>query len=70
MKKDDYEDLIEEMSEQLAQKILETEDVLEKRALDIDGDIADKLQSVGQKASKKVLEKVRDDLVEKKSSKD
>ena len=70
MKKDDYEDLIEEMSEQLAQKILETEDGLEKRALEIDGDIARKLQSVGQKASKKVLEKVRDDLVEKKSPKD
>lgn len=70
MKKDDYEDLIEEMSEQLAQKILETEDGLENRALQIDGDIARKLQSVGQKTSKKVLEKVRDNLVEKKSPKD
>ena len=70
MKKDDYEDLIEEMSEQLAQKILEKEDGLENRALQIDGDIARKLQSVGQKTSKKVLEKVRDNLVEKKSPKD
>ncbi len=70
MKNDKYDDLLEEISEQLANKILKEEDNLAKRARTLDKDILDKLQTVGKKATKKVLEKTRDELVEKKSPKD
>jgi hypothetical protein len=66
MKKEDYEDLLEEMSEQLAERIMEKEDDLAKRALQLDGDIAEQLRTLGQKASEKVLGKIRDELVKKK----
>jgi C4-dicarboxylate-specific signal transduction histidine kinase len=70
MKKEDYEDLLEEMSEQLAERIMEKEENLAKRALQLDGDIAKQLRTLGQKASEKILGKIRDELVEKKSPKD
>lgn len=71
MKKDEYEDLLEEMSEQLAKKFFETENDLANRALYLDKDISDKLRTLGQKATKKILEKVRDEIVvEKKRQQD
>ncbi len=66
MKKDEYEDLLEEISDSLAKKFIETENDLAKRALHLDKDISDKLRTLGQKAAKKILEKVRDEIVVKK----
>jgi hypothetical protein len=43
---------------------------LVRRATSIDGDIADIVQDIGLKTCKRVLEKSRDQLAEKKSKKD
>ncbi len=68
MKKEDYQDVIDEISCKLANKILRTENDLANRALNLDRDIADQLQSIGQQTTRMVLEKVRDELVENKKS--
>jgi hypothetical protein len=70
MKMDEYNDLTETVSDMLSEKIFETEKQLASRALAVDEDISDILREVGRKTTKKVLEKTRDEIVEKKSPKD
>jgi len=70
MKKDEYNDLTEIISDMLSEKFFETEKDLSKRARMVDQDISEILQDVGCKTTKKVLEKARDEIVEKKSLKD
>lgn len=67
---DGYDDLIDEMSKQLAEAFFNKETELAERARTVDKDIADILRTIGQRATKKVLEKTRDEIVEKKSPKD
>ena len=69
MKKDAYEDLIAEMSKQLAEKILMEEGDLTRRVKTIDGEIAVLLRDVGLRTSKQVLQKTCDEKVVKKKPK-
>jgi hypothetical protein len=69
MKKDAYEDLIGEISKQLAERILLEEGDLASRAKTIDGDIAVLLRDVGLRTSKIVLQKTCDEKVAKKKRK-
>ena len=62
--------MAEIISDMLSEKIFETEKQLASRALTVDLDISDILRDVGRKTTKKVLEKNRDKIVEKKSPKD
>ena len=70
MKKDAYEDLVEEISKKLADKILQEEGDLTQRVKTIDGDIAQIIREVGLRSSKIVLQKTCDKKVAKKKSKD
>jgi hypothetical protein len=70
MEKSCYQEIIDEISKKLADKISLEEKNLVRRATSIDGDIADIVQDIGLKTCKRVLEKSRDQLAEKKSKKD
>lgn len=69
MEKDCYQKIIDEVSKKLADKITSEEKDLAHRATLIDRDIADIVQDVGLKTCKQVLEKTRDQIVEKKTKK-
>ena len=69
MKKDAYEELIAEISNQLAEKILMEEGDLTRRVKTIDGEIAVLLRDVGLRTSKLVLQKTCDEKVVKKKPK-
>jgi len=69
MKKDAYEELIAEISNQLAEKILMEEGDLTRRVKTIDGEIAVLLRDVGLRTSKQVLQKTCDEKVVKKKPK-
>jgi len=69
MKKDAYEDLVAEISNQLAEKILMEEGDVTRRVKTIDGDIAVVLREVGLRTSKLVLQKTCDEKVVKKKPK-
>jgi hypothetical protein len=69
MKKDAYEELIAEISNQLAEKILMEEGDLTRRVKTIDGEIAVLLRDVGLRTSKQVLQKTCDERVVKKKPK-
>jgi hypothetical protein len=66
MKKDAYEDLVAEMSKQLAEKILMEEGDLTSRVKTIDEDIAVLVRDVGLRTTQQVLQKTCDKKVEKK----
>jgi len=70
MEKSCYQEIIDEVSKKLADKIFLEEKNLVRRATSIDGDIANIVQDIGLKTCKRVLEKSRDQLAEKKSKKD
>jgi len=70
MEKDCYQEIIDEVSKKLADKITSEEKDLAKRATLIDRDIADIVQDIGLKTCKQVLEKTRDPIVGKKKKKD
>jgi hypothetical protein len=70
MEKSCYQEIIDEVSKKLADKFFSEEKNLARRATLIDGDIADIVQDIGLKTCKRVLEKSRDQLAEKKSKKD
>jgi hypothetical protein len=70
MKKDDYEDLVTEMSKKLSEKILQDEGDLTGKVKTIDADIAVIVREVGLRTSKLVIEKTRDKKVAKKKPKD
>ena len=66
MEKDCYQEIIDEVSKKLADKITSEEKDLAHRATLIDRDIADIVQDIGLKTCKQVLEKTRDQIVQKK----
>jgi len=70
MEKNCYKEIIEEVSKQLSDKIFSEEKNLVKRATSIDRDIADIVQDIGLQTCKKVLEKSRDQISQKKRKKD
>ncbi len=70
MEKSCYKEIIEEVSKKLSDKIASEEKNLAPRATLIDRDIADIVQEIGLETYKKVLEKTRDQIVDKKKSKD
>jgi hypothetical protein len=69
VEKDCYQEIINEVSKKLADKITTEEKDLAQRATLIDRDIADIVQEVGLKTCKQVLEKTRDQIVKKKTKK-
>jgi len=70
MEKDCYQEIIDKVSKKLADKITSEERDLASRATLIDRDIADIVQDIGLKTCKQVLEKTRDQIVEKKKKTD
>jgi len=70
MEKDCYQEIIDEVSKKLADKITSEEKDLAHRATLIDRDISDIVQDIGLKTCKQVLEKTRDQIVEKKKKMD
>jgi hypothetical protein len=70
MEKDCYQEIIEEVSKKLADKITSEEKNLAQRATLIDRDISDIVQEIGLKTCKQVLEKTRDQIVGKKKKTD
>lgn len=70
MEKDCYQEIVDEVSKKLADKITSEEKDLAHRATLIDRDIADIVQDIGLKTCKQVLEKTRDQIVEKKKKMD
>ena len=69
MEKNCYQEIINEVSKKLAQKIISEEKDLARRATLIDRDIADIVQDIGLQTTKKVIEETRDKIVEKKTPK-
>ena len=70
MEKDCYQDIVAEISKKLAQKITAEEKDLALRATLIDKDIAELVQDIGLKTTKRVLENTRDEIIVKKNKKD
>ena len=70
MEKKCYQEIIDEVSKNLAQKIISEEKDLARRATLIDKDISDIVQEIGLQTTKKVIEDTRDKIVEKKTPKD
>ena len=70
MEKDCYREIIEEVSKKLAKKVLSEETNLAKRATLIDMDIADLVHDIGLETCKQVLETTRDQIVQKKKTRD
>ena len=64
-----YQEIIDEVSKKLAQKIISEEKDLARRATLIDKDIAGIVQDIGLQTTKKVIENTRDKIVEKKTPK-
>ncbi len=69
MKKESYEELVAEISKELAGKILKEEGDLTRRAKTIDADIAMLLRDVGLRTSKLVLQETCDEVAGKKKPK-
>jgi hypothetical protein len=70
MERSCYQEIIDEVSKKLADKIISGEKDLARRATLMDGDISDIVQDIGLKTCKQVLEKMRDQIVEKKKKMD
>jgi S-adenosylmethionine/arginine decarboxylase-like enzyme len=66
----DYDDIIKAISQQVAEEFFSRENELSKRAILLDQDIARIVKQIGLETTKIVLEKIRDELVSKKNSKD
>ncbi len=66
LNKERYQDIITEVSEHIATKIINEEQYLAQRATGIDQDIQTILQEVGRQTTQNVLEETRDKLVLKK----
>ena len=70
MEKDCYQDIVAEISKKLAEKITAEEKDLALRATLIDKDIAELVQDIGLKTTKRVLENTRDEIIVKKNKRD
>ena len=69
MRKDIYQEIINEASEKLCEKIIGEEKNLAQRATLIDKDISEIVQEIGLITTKRVLENTRDEIVLKKKKK-
>ena len=63
MEKDCYQEIIDEVSKTLADKVISEEKDLAGRSTLIDGDIADLVQSIGLKTTQRVLENTLDEII-------
>lgn len=70
MDKNEYQKIIEEVSQKLSKEILSKEENLAQRATTIDGDIAGILKNIGMETWKKIIDETRDEIVKKKAGKD
>jgi len=70
MEKDCYDEIIEEVSKKLAEKVCSEEEGLAARATMIDHDVQSLVQEIGRKATQNILEATRDEVVSKKNPKD
>lgn len=70
MEKDCYEEIIEEVSKKLAEKICSEEEGLAARATMIDQDVQSLVQEIGRKATRNILEATRDEVITKKNPKE
>jgi len=68
--KNDYQNMITEVSQQIANTFLQHEENLAARAGLVDADIAEITRQIGLETTKIVFEQVRDDLVKKNNTKD
>jgi len=66
IQKEIYQQIITEVSDKIAQKIIDEETYLVQRATMIDKDIKDIVQEIGLETTQKVLEDTRDKIVSKK----
>jgi len=66
-KKEIYQEIITEVSDKIAKKIIDEEKYLVQRATLIDKDIKDIVQEIGLQTTQKVLEDTRDKVISKKS---
>ena len=66
----DYEEIIRAISQQLAEEFFSREKDLPKRAVLVDQDIGKIVKQIGLETTTIVLEKIRDELVSKKNSRD
>ncbi len=69
MEKDCYQEIIDEVSKTLADKVISEEKDLAGRSTLIDGDIADLVQSIGLKTTQRVLENTLDEIIKGKKKK-
>ena len=69
MEKDCYQEIITEVSNRLAEKILTEEKDIAQKAIFIDRDIAEIVREIGLQTVQKVLEDTRDEIVAKKKQK-
>ena len=66
MEKSCYQEIITEVSNKLAKKILSEEKDLAQQAIFLDKDIAELVREIGLQSVQKVLENTRDEIVVKK----
>lgn len=66
----DYQEIISQVSTQVAKAFLQHEDNLAGRAMLVEADIAKLTRQIGLETTKIVLEHVRDDLVKNNNTKD
>ncbi len=66
MEKGFYQEIIKEVSNRLAEKILKEEKDIAQKALFIDNDIAELVREIGLQTVQKVLENTVDEIVAKK----
>ena len=69
MNKNVYQEIIDEVSRKISDKIIAEERNLAQRAIFIDKDISEIVQEIGMKTTKSVLENTRDEIVLKKRKK-
>jgi len=69
MNKNVYQEIIDEVSRKISDKIISEERNLARRAILIDKDISEIVQEIGLETTKTVLENTRDQIVLKKRKK-
>lgn len=68
--KNEYQELVTTVSQQVAKAFLRNEENLAARATLLDADISEITRHIGRETTKRVVEQVRDDLVKKNNTKD
>jgi hypothetical protein len=61
----DYQDIIEQVSTEIAKKMLDTEENLTARARFLDADISEITRQIGLTTTTRVCEQLRDDAIKK-----